>query len=259
MFTDILIYFLLQQFFVFVDNALNKSQPLSLSNAQIMENLINIFIMESQKEIELDHMPAFSIDVGENSFASEEEAAMHHGKYTTSMSSVDLTCSKSILNRHSLSMPLEKSCRTSREAATLHMPIYTETKLILPSFLPPNVREVSLPFIFNGEAKKKRQALVALAACVRLHKLGLLNDRLLPLSSSDMKEWLLKKSLIDLPLCKHQQQKGFEAPYTVYVYSIFQSGDRFNAEQSEVLEEGTIGMQLAIISLILLPDRKSVV
>lgn len=189
-------------------------------------------------------------------FPSNEEAAMHHGKYTTSLSSVDTSSSKSLLNRYSLSVPLEPNCRTSREAAILHMPIYAdrENKLILPSHLPPNSREVDLPIIFHGESKRKKQSLLALAACVRLHKLGLLNDRLLPLDTSDMKEWLLEKALLKLPSIKRQRQINY-TPNTVYVYSICQSGARFSEEENRLRDRGPGELQLALISLSALPQN----
>jgi len=240
------------RFHVFVDNALEKSQPLSLSNAQTMESVIHNFVAQNQNEV-FDELPTIS---GDCEHESDEEEAMHYGKYVTSMSSVDLASSKSLLNRYALSVPLEPNSRTSKEATTLHMPIYVENKLILPSHLPPTIREVNLPIAFHGEAKKKKQSFLALAACVRLHKLGLLNERLLPLSTSDMKDWLLEKALLELPSCRRHRPTCFETPCTAfYVYSICQSGVSFKEEEEELSQQESGVMRLALLSLSVLPKN----
>ena len=240
-------------FFVFVDRAAWAiSQPLSLDDAQMVESTIHHFIAGNEGKIAADSLPSLCNNaISDHSFASDEEAAIHHGRYSTNMSSVDLSSSKSLLNRYALSVPLEANCRSSKEATTLHMPIYLDNKLILPSHLPPNVREVTLPIILHGESKKKKQSLLALAACVRLHKLGLLNDRLLPLSMSDMKEWLLGKIVVKLPSCNHPRQRNYAFQSTAYIYGICLSGDRFDLEEKKL---GSSGMQLAFISLALLPE-----
>ena len=246
----------LQRFYVFVDNnpAL-KSQILSLKEAQITENKLHSFIAANQHGF-VDKSSTASNTNGFSFSSTNEEGAMEAGKYITSMSSVDLSSSKSLLNRYAMSVPLEPNCRTSKEATTLHMPVYEENTLILPAHMPPAIRKVELPILFRGEAKKKNQQILALAACVRLHKLGLLNDRLLPLSTSDMEQWLLEKALMRLPSCKRQRPMSVGAPHKVYVYGICPSGDSFKQEERELLHKQQSGaVRLAYISFSLLPEN----
>ena len=239
------------KFFVFADASPNNSKTLSLKDAQTMEQKIHQFIVKGERKNKLDRISSV-IFRSKSPFASDEEAALHEEEYLTSKSIVDLSSSKSLLNRFAMSVPLDPSCRTSKDATTLHMPIYTEDKLILPSHIPFDKREVRLPVLFQSQTKRMKHALLALAACVRLHKLGLLNDRLLPLSDQDMKEWLLKKALVKLPSFNHVTGPKFQAARALYVYGINQSGDIFRRNEAAVLGEGRY---LALFSFSVLPTN----
>ena len=57
---------------------------------------------------------------------------------------------------------------------------------MLPAHIPSAARCVLLPERYRDRSKKEKQNMLALMACVRLHKLHLLSDRLLPLKRKDM-------------------------------------------------------------------------
>ena len=135
------------------------------------------------------------------------------------------------------------------------MPVYKDHTLTLPTHIPPDMRMISLPQIFHSESRKKKQSLLALAAVVRLHKLGLLNDRLLPLSDTDMKAWLIDHALDELPPCKVLRSSAFGShPYKVYLYELVQRGDGFCKEET-TLSGDKGGMRLALVLPKRLPEN----
>lgn len=103
------------KFFVFADNNLS-SQPLSLNNALAVENMVQQFI--THREEEYTHAYSSSSDslYGCSDLECAEEKAMQREEYKTSLASVDLSSSKSLLNRYALSVPIDPSCRTSKQA-----------------------------------------------------------------------------------------------------------------------------------------------
>lgn len=112
---------------------------------------------------------------------------------------------------------------------------------------------IKLPTLFHGESKRKKYSLLALAACVRLHKFGLLNDRLLPLSDSDMKQWLVEKALTKLPQCKVIPPISFNHAEKVHLYKLAQSGQRFSEEEMSIASNSKLS--LALVSPSLLPSN----
>lgn len=102
------------RFFVFADSSTNK-QHLSLENASSVESMVHRFI--AQREVEnIQEFNSSGDNFVDCLLECSEEAAMHREEYKTSMSSVDLSSSKSLLNRYSLSVPIDSSCRTSKQA-----------------------------------------------------------------------------------------------------------------------------------------------
>ncbi len=224
------------KFFVFSDESKTATKSISLHDAQLMERFIHQFIITNERTTVLDRLPSMPCHTS-SCFDCEEEKALHEEEYTTTMGIVDLSSSKSLLNRFALSVPSDPSTRTSKDANTLHMPMYTNNKLLLPAHIPPHQREVELPSLFLSQNKKRKHALLALAACVRLHKLGLLNERLLPLSDIDMKELLLEKALIDLPLVE-KVPRPISRAVDVHIYRINQSGYIFGQHEVDFRSRG---------------------
>ena len=93
----------------------NNSQPLGLDDAITVENNVHRFIANREEEYARefnsspDNYTACQLECA-------EEAAMHAAEYKTYVSSVDLSTSKSLLNRYALSVPIDPSCRTSKQA-----------------------------------------------------------------------------------------------------------------------------------------------
>lgn len=138
------------------------------------------------------------------------------------------------------------------------MPMYNDNFLILPSHIPPDMRVINLPSLFHDEPRKKKHSLMALAACVRLHKLGLLNDRLLPLSDVDMKSWLIENALHEIPSCKDTPLCSFQTPcesttIVVYLYKLSQYGNTFSEEEKSFSSCNDSKVRLAVASLSPLP------
>lgn len=133
------------------------------------------------------------------------------------------------------------------------MPRYKDDSLTLPTHIPPDSRVIKLPSLFQSLPRKKKHSLMSLAACVRLHKLGLLNDRLLPLSGADMKRWLIEHALNELPPCKSIPPEAFKKPYKVHLYKLSQCGAKFRQEEKSLLsDDRRLSLALALPSP--LPD-----
>lgn len=174
-------------FYTLVDKC--ESQILDLPDAQKTEKRIHDFVASSQTAINLSQPTRYPANAYLDSYSTEEEAAMHRGmigwlvdclivhlfylrysvssgKYSTRISFADLQSAKSLLNRYSMSVPIDPSSRSSKEAMTLHMPCYQEREnsLSLPSHLPPEFRIVSLPRELRGQNAKRKMNLLALAS-----------------------------------------------------------------------------------------------
>ena len=93
---------------------------------------------------------------------------------------------------------------------------------------------------------------------VRLHKLGLLNDRLLPLSMEDMMSWLLKKTVGTINrVCTSPPSVSYSYPLTAHLYILNQSGSGFDAERQDLMSRGAGHNQLALVSLAELPEIRA--
>ena len=207
------------KFFVFENQAdwcSGKNKKISLTSAQQAE--IRVQDVIDNRELLLNEGVVFDTRLSHTSSAAldDEIRAVEEGEYKTSHGVVDLRSGKSLLNKYILNMPLDGSARETREKFLLHLPTFEEFKLILSSHLPVDVRIVELPQVYRAfTQKEERQQIMALMACVRLHKLNLLNERLLPLTRSDLCERLITMSQTEgSPILKT----------TITVSSIFASG-----------------------------------
>ncbi len=228
------------RFFVFQDTSPSAAMNpnLHLEAAQTADLRVKKFI-ESRSE----YLPNICYPVirlkpydGDSIFAEQEAA--ERGEYRTKIGLVDLSSAKPLLNRYTLSIPLETSSRSTRDMLGIHLPQFEENNLILPAHIPSTARCVTLPEKFMSRSKRDKQCILSLMACVRLHKLNLLNDRLLPLKRKDMQNKLLSVALTELftagecPVQKSPPMHEDSRP--VYMYKLAQSGKLFK-QNDEVL------------------------
>jgi hypothetical protein len=106
---------------------------------------------------------------------------------------------KSLLFRFCLAQPMDRGDRKYRDKMSAKLPHFTTQivdhnnqerfVLTLPAHLDPDLRLVVLPDEYSREATlKKRENILALMACVRLHRNGLLSERLLPLTQHNIQQ-----------------------------------------------------------------------
>ena len=188
------------KFFVFQDESQWKHSL--LVNAQHAERRVHSFIATRKNE-KLERVKPIVAAKAKEKVSTDvlpaEIAAVESGEYRTEHGFVDIRTAKSLLNKYALRIPLDPAARASRDSFLLHMPTFTDEQLILPAHLPPEVRVISLPQQYMDSTKAQRQQILALMACVRLHRLKLLNERLLPLSRSDLCERMLTSAAQDVP------------------------------------------------------------
>jgi dsRNA-specific ribonuclease/ERCC4-related helicase len=204
-----------------------------LMQLQESEDRIRTFV-EDRKDRELYLTPASPI-VSELlpaslSIASAELHALEKSKYHTIHATVDLQSATSLLNRYILQIPLDSVARSSKEAFLMHLPKYSDYELILPSHLPPEVRVVTLPEVYRGCNKSMTRKMLALMACVRLHKLRLLSDNLLPLGKQDLVHAVLSVLKTDKPNKTLVNATSVSAYFSshlrpVFLYPILQQGE----------------------------------
>lgn len=180
-----------------------------------------------------------------------EYQSVLEGLYRTTKGFVDLSAAKTLLNRYTLSIPMERASRLTRDLLRQHLPHFEENRLILPAHIPSCARCVILPERFRSSTQREKQNMLSLMACVRLHKLHLLNDRLLPLTGKDMQEKLISVALTKLATHRKRPPQ-IASPIvrsrgrTVYLYQIQQCGKIFE-QHDDVL--GDDGMSLCIVSV----------
>jgi dsRNA-specific ribonuclease len=92
---------------------------------------------------------------------------------------------------------MEEGVRSSREALRAYLPVFQmeNTVLRLPAFFGATGRTLHLPDFCHGQTKKLRQGTLALMACVRLHRHGLLTDQMLPLTKQTIREKVAKGAM----------------------------------------------------------------
>eukprot|EP00957_Ditylum_brightwellii_P086929 6616418-Ditylum_brightwellii.AAC.1 len=242
------------QFYVFQNTHPDAKVPsMTLETAQQVERRVRDFI-ERRDNVIPDENIEECISTYDGPSVSAEEKALQAGEYRAAFGCIDLSSAKSLLNRYTLSIPMDATARSSRESMLLLMPIYEGNRLTLPAHLPSDVRTVHLPAIYQNVGRREKQNMLALMACVRLHSLNLLSDRLLPLRRRDMQKKLLNVALANLatagdPIAlKSPPQPGEKNE--VYIYPLHQSGEVFN--QNDVALGGN-GRIMALVTLIPLP------
>lgn len=237
------------KFFVFTDQFLQSPNGCQLKSAQQIEKRIDQFIATRRQPVR--RTPSREFFTGGESSPSEITAC-ENGWYRVKHGFVDVRSAKSLCCRYASSLPLDKSARSSRESLLAHLPIYEADKLILPSHLPRELRLIILPEQYRNHRKKEREGIMSLMACVRLHRHGLLNDRLLPLTQLDLKEKVFKifearsASAIEIPRSTFEPfgTNGISTK-TLYVYPIMQKNDNIE-KLHKILKHD--GKSLAIIS-----------
>jgi hypothetical protein len=239
------------KFFVFQNMTPGITHPyLNLQSAQASDSRVRQYIETRVKySVPLIDPQLRFLNYDGPSMSAENDALML-GEYRTSLALVDLASAKSLLNRYTLSIPMEATTRSTKDLLGLHMPQFEEDRLLLPAHIPSSARCVLLPDRFKDANKKEKQGVLSLIACVRLHKLNLLNDRLLPLRRKDMQNKLLGVALTELFASgQAPPQKSPPTPgesNEVYVYKLSQEGILFN-QNEKVL--GGKGRALCLVTL----------
>ncbi len=136
------------------------------------------------------------LDVTQNQeLTTEELLVLRNGSYTAELGAVFLNSAKSLLYRFALSQPIDWVTRSSKRALQSYLPFFDEqcNQLTLPAYCGARngLRSISLPESTLAMPKKDKQKMLALIACVRLHKNGLLSQRLLPFSRAELRQKIL--------------------------------------------------------------------
>ena len=227
------------KFFVFQDTSTDAiSSPfINLHAAQLSNLRINRYI-ESRPEYtsQIENVSTSCKPYCEV-LRKSEEVALKIGEYRTSKALVDLSNAKTLLNRYTLSVPLDAT-RSIKDSIGLHLPQFEENRLILPSVIPSASRYINLPPEYLSRPKREKRNLLSLLACIRLHKLNLLNERLLPLSRKDIHETLVSVAMTELATSSNPVIKTNSSVLTpkneIHVYEIIQRGQTFQ-QHNEVL------------------------
>ncbi|CAB9506327.1 Dicer-like protein 1 [Seminavis robusta] len=239
------------KFFVFKDP--ETCPVLSLEDAQMLSVRVHEFISSRPptvmtnlpKQLEQMRIPAKLSDC-------DELRSVELGRYSSKemRGSVDMNTAKSLVNRYILSLPLDPIARTSKAALLAFLPVYTERQLHLPAHLPSHLRLITLPKQYWGASKKDKEQVLAMMACVRLHKSGVLSDRLLPLNRSDLIDKMLSKATKEPTRVKIPTfgRFGVHGPLKrkLFVYPLLQSNDRMD-KMHKILRSPE-GQRLAVIS-----------
>jgi len=217
--------------FVFSNiNQHGTKPPVCLEDAREAESLVGEYF-KSRKSREYTSK-ATPCRIPNGVMLPGEKEALFYLEYSSKYGQVNIKSAKSLLNLYCQSIPIDSYSRSLRELLDVHMPRYSDYELVLPAHLPAEKRTVRLPEIYHEKGKKFRHSALALMACVRLHKLNLLNDRLLPLIGKDMYQRLLSQTVSKFPepieisknLCLPSSDEDMK---TVFMYPLVQRGDVF--------------------------------
>jgi len=229
------------KFFVFQNVTPGNQNPfLNLQNAQATDRRVKQYIETREKYFLrlVDPQPKFLHETIDLPTLAAEDVAVRSGSYRTSLAFVDIASAKALLNRYTLSIPIDSTNRHKKDLLGLHLPQFEEDRLLLPAHLPIAARCVILPDRFKGCSKKEKQGIMSLIACVRLHQLHLLNDRLLPLKRKDMQNKLLGVALRELfssgEAPSHRSPPLPGESNKVFIYKLTQSGVLFDQNDKAV-------------------------
>jgi ERCC4-related helicase len=240
------------KFFVFQDSNSAPRSTISLSTAQEMESRVDRFISSRSDTCNTEgHKASFPEirDQYEGDSLSDELRAIEAGFYKARHGTVSLLSAKSLLNRYSMAQPMDPIVRSSKAALTAHLPLYKACELILSAHLSSTLRLVSLPERYHCDSKKSRENAMALMACVRLHKHGLLSERLLPLSREEIRARIFqlaesesKTDPIHLQNCS--RSKDIKAA-EVFMYYVHQESEILKQFQQSL---GFEGLEVAVVA-----------
>jgi ERCC4-related helicase len=238
------------KFFVFQDSNYAPKSNISLSTAQEMESRVHRFISSRSENTEGDQIQFAEMRGGyQGDSLSCELRAVEEGIYKARYGTVSLLSAKSVLNRYAMAQPMDPIVRSSRGALTAHLPLYKEFQLILPSYLSSSFRLVSLPECYHSESNKIRENTMALMACVRLHKYGLLSERLLPLSREEIRGRIFRLDECELKTDRIQphncsESKDIKAA-NVFIYRVHQESETLKRFQRCL---GFEGIKVAVVA-----------
>ena len=151
---------------------------LDLQSAQASDGRIRQYI-ETRAKYSVPLLdPKWHISHYNGPSVAVELMAVERGEYRTSHAFVDITSARSLLNRYTMSIPIEVTSRSTKDYLCLHLPQFEENRLILPAHIPSEARCVILPTKYLKASKKCKENVLSLISIVRLHTLNLLNERL---------------------------------------------------------------------------------
>ena len=177
------------KFFAFHSPTLQQKQSLDealQSEIRLLEHLSRRQSMPPQEKSSPIIIPTSCTD-------DKEIEALQHDVYRTEFASVSSDNAKACLYRYIESIPYDSSVPPTRSTLEARLPYfdYNNKQLILPPHISnPALRVVRLPVAYYDMSKRRMEKALCLMSCVRLHKLGLLDDRLLPLSKESVRDIL---------------------------------------------------------------------
>jgi superfamily II DNA or RNA helicase len=238
------------KFFVFQDCNYAPKSNISLSTAQEMESRVHQFLSSRSDSTEGDKIQFSEMRGGyQGDNLSCELRVVEAGIYKARYGTVTLLSAKSVLNRYAMAQPMDPIVRSSRGALTALLPLYKEFQLILPSYLSSSFRLVSLPERYHSESNKTRENAMALMACVRLHKHGLLSERLLPLSREEIRGRIFQLDGSELKADRIQPQKSSGSKdmkaANVFIYRVHQESETLKQFQKCL---GFEGLTVAVVA-----------
>ena len=187
-----------------------------------------------------------------------EKIALREGRYDTDKATLSIRDAKSLLYQYAIGQP-DIIPRASRAAFQVYLPFFNDDEniLVMPAHMcaSQDLRAVRLPAAFSTYNKKEREQIVCFLACIQLHKRGLLNDRLKPLSKDDVKQRVLKA----IQVCPRKRTISNHLPKASiheheerwYVTPLVQSGASFDQCRKALCSNTTM---LGILSQFQLPD-----
>lgn len=201
-------------------------RALALDEARALEMRVQNFIRFQERKRRLPDVCPDPNILYECDSSDVELLAAQQGFYRADQGTVRLETAKSLLYRHALKQPLDPAVRKTRESFTAYMPEFDSLSktLLLPAYIGSGLRHILLPSFLWKKSQKDRQNILALMACVRLHRHGLLTDRLLPFARKDLLERVQNVTKSDCdeepPFPNFMPCKFKKGTSTVFLYKI---------------------------------------
>jgi len=242
------------KFFCFQDWNTNNTSRLKLKDAKRLEHRVKAYIVDSRSQ-DSDYVPSHPLHAGlgvagEVDASEAEMPFILQGFYASSLARVTLDSAKSLLYRYSNSQPIDPSVRLSRQRIEAYWPCFTEdyNTLMLPAYIGSslNLRIIKLPKQMEARKKTTRQQILSLIACIRIHRQGLLSDRLLPLTHQELQERMIRecRSLDSFPNVE-SSRLNLGMGRKCYVSTIVTQGSLLDEERSLLGNQKT---RLALIT-----------